>query len=516
MRQNRILHLLLIFSSLVLLFSGCADYGSQTLGTLEFRFLRSAQKAVYSPSIALDIASYQIVLDSGTETKTYALQTQTALVVEGLIPGLWSIAVTAYNGWDADTSQVSGQRVATLPKQADGTRSVQYNVKRGQVTTANLSLVPLNEGTGSLTLTIDWSQSSLILENPRLEIDIRGYNEHSGFYDDNSSYSQSLVVEDASDTYTTTLQNLVPGWYEIQTRLIAQNTEGDANLFYQSIDFARVAAEDTQGTIGTLPITDEMLATGTIDWVFTEDMEQALQGLALSRDTSDNVLYTGITQKFSCSYESPTASYQWYVDGIPVADADEKTFSHVFTEGGTSRVLVAVKDGSVINGAELTVEVLQGYEIGSTGQAGGVIFFCDTDDIYEWTYLEAAPEDLIDSPMPWSNIQNELVHGTLDAIGTGAANTAKIIDQEGHISSAALACTLYSNAGYEDWFLPSIEELKLLIENNEEIAQTEQLYWSSTEGSYRTAKVKSSLRSLSFNKGGSSNYDIYVRPIRSF
>jgi len=514
MRQKRILHLFLIVLSLVLLFSGCTEYGSQPWGKLEVRFLMSAQKAVYSPSIDLDIASYQIVLDSGTETKTYALQAQTAFVVEGLIPGLWSIAVTAYNGWNTETSEVSGQQVATLPKQADGTRSVQYNVRRGQVTTAALNLDPLNEGTGSLMLTVTWSDCSLILENPRLEIDIRGYNEHSGFYDDNSNYTRSLEIEDASDTYTTTLQNLVPGWYEIKTRLVVQNTEGDANLFYQRIDFARVAAQDTEGTIGTLHITDEMLVTGTIGWVFTEDMEQALQDLALSRDTTDNVLYTGITQKFSCSYESPTASYQWYVDGIPVADADEKTFSHVFTQGGTSRVLVAVKDGSVINGAELTVEVLPGYEIGAPGQAGGVIFFCDADDIYEWSYLEAAPEDLLDSPMPWSNIQDVLVGGTLDVIGTGAANTEKIIAQAGHVSSAALSCTQYVNAGYADWFLPSIEELILLIANNAEIAQTGSLYWSSTEATYRTAKVKSSEKNLNYTKSGYSK--VYVRPIRSF
>ena len=134
MRQKHILHLFLIVLSLLLLFSGCTEYGSQPLGTLEFRFLMSAEKAVYSPSIDLDIVSYQIVLDSGTETKTYAIQAQTAFVVEGSIPGLWSIAVTAYNGWNTETSQVSGQRVATLPKQENGTRSVQYSVKRGQVT----------------------------------------------------------------------------------------------------------------------------------------------------------------------------------------------------------------------------------------------------------------------------------------------------------------------------------------------------------------------------------------------
>ena len=174
-----------------------------------------------------------------------------------------------------------------------------------------------------------------------------------------------------------------------------------------------------------------------------------------------------------------------------------------------------MKDGSVINGAELTVEVLPGYEIGATGQAGGVIFFCDADDIYEWSYLEAAPQDLLESPMAWSNIQDVLVGGTLNAIGTGSANTEKIMEQEGHESSAALSCTQYVNAGYEDWFLPSIEELRMLIANNADIAQTERLYWSSTEATDRTAKTKSYQNSYNFNKGGLYK-DVYVRPIRSF
>jgi len=510
----------LMILALLFLFSGCADYVSQDFGTLEVRFTQATQRALYVPTISLDIASYRLTLTSSNETKTYHTEAKDNVVLEGLLPGLWTIEIAAYNGWDENTAQVSGQQVATLARQNDENRSIQCSVSRGQVTAVSLILVPLDEGSGSLTLTTTWPQrsqgSSIILDDPRIEIDVTGYNEHTSFYLDNSSYAQSFVMTGGeTNSYTTTISDLIPGWYEIQTRLIPQSTEGDANLFYRSIDFARVVPGDTEGTIGVLQITDEMLITGAIEWVFSEEMGEALDNLTLERISGDDVTYGGITQKFACTYDSPTASYAWYIDGSLITDANSRTFSHVFPDEGTYRVLVVVQDGSVINGTELTLDVLPAYAIGDLGQAGGVIFYCDTNDDYAgWTYLEAAQQDITPN-MPWSNILEESVGGTSDAIGTGAMNTVRIMAQEGHTSSAASACTAFSYGGYQDWFLPSSEELGELIANNDEIFESGYKYWSSTETSYRTARVCSSSGcSLTYTKYGYSN--IYLRPIRSF
>ncbi len=222
MKHIRLSLILPCLLSFLFLFSGCVEYGSTESGRLAIHFSEPKAREIYLPSISLDIVSYKITLTSGSETKTYEVEKQESLIIEGLLPGIWTIEVAGYNGWDTVASQVSGQQVAALQKNQEGNRLVACNVKRGEATSASLLLVPISEGTGMLTFTVNWPQldSSLILNNPRLEIEVRGYNAHGSVYEDNSSFSESIVINDAAHTATRTLSTLVPGWYEIQTRLI--------------------------------------------------------------------------------------------------------------------------------------------------------------------------------------------------------------------------------------------------------------------------------------------------------
>jgi uncharacterized protein (TIGR02145 family) len=74
------------------------------------------------------------------------------------------------------------------------------------------------------------------------------------------------------------------------------------------------------------------------------------------------------------------------------------------------------------------------YSVGDVGPAGGWIFYKNGND-----YLEAASSDQ-STGTAWSNITNVAVTGTGTAIGTGQDNTAAIIGQIGHITSAAKLC----------------------------------------------------------------------------
>jgi hypothetical protein len=78
------------------------------------------------------------------------------------------------------------------------------------------------------------------------------------------------------------------------------------------------------------------------------------------------------------------------------------------------------------------------YSIRDIGPAGGYIFH-----ISGTTYYEAAPSDQSQGHT-WSNITLTAVTGTGTAIGTGASNTIKIIDQPLHTDSAAKICDDYS------------------------------------------------------------------------
>ena len=187
------------------------------------------------------------------------------------------------------------------------------------------------------------------------------------------------------------------------------------------------------------------------------------------------------------------------------------------------------------------------YAIGMTGPAGGYIFYdCDADNDSGnadglissecgWRYLEAAPEDL-STTYPFGYYRpdgktNTRV-GTVERIGRGKSNTEALVSSmgdEAYISAsydttgsyAALECYNYSIESegkiYDDWFLPSKEELNLMYMNlckkGLENFQSS-LYWSSSEYSSGSAWRQS------FNNGGQSNnnrdYDDYVRPIRAF
>src|SRR5674476_46273 len=76
--------------------------------------------------------------------------------------------------------------------------------------------------------------------------------------------------------------------------------------------------------------------------------------------------------------------------------------------------------------------------------------------------------------------------GTPTAIGTGSANTDKIITQNGAASTyAAGLARAYTDGVYHDWYLPSKEELNQLYLNRVAIGgfdtTTYWWYWSSSE-----------------------------------
>jgi hypothetical protein len=104
------------------------------------------------------------------------------------------------------------------------------------------------------------------------------------------------------------------------------------------------------------------------------------------------------------------------------------------------------------------------FEIGETGQAGGLIFYRFEDSNNEWKYFEAAPFDA-STALKWSpNAQS--VNQTSTAINLGLLNTSNIVSVHGQTGSyAALAAQSFIYGGYSDWYLPSRDELMQLRQN---------------------------------------------------
>ena len=140
----------------------------------------------------------------------------------------------------------------------------------------------------------------------------------------------------------------------------------------------------------------------------------------------------------------------------------------------------------------------------SKGPTGGYVFYdCDadndsgnTDGLISsecgWRYLEAAPEDLKDRyRFGWCRVSDGYMKVcTATAIGTGEANTEYLVEAIGDTSEgiiyAAKACVDYiitvDGVAYDDWFLPSKDELAIMFENLEVNFGlfADESYWSSS------------------------------------
>ncbi len=157
------------------------------------------------------------------------------------------------------------------------------------------------------------------------------------------------------------------------------------------------------------------------------------------------------------------------------------------------------------------------YNIGDIGPAGGYIFYDNsTYDVDGWRYLEAAPNDI--ASYPWGT-EGTLVGGLSELIGDGLGNTSTIVSKLGTgFSYAAFVCQDYNFNTYNDWFLPSHNELLELYAKKASIpGLTLNYYWSSTES---VSQPEMNAEAVSFTDGAVQPYSKgtpqTVRAIRRF
>ena len=105
--------------------------------------------------------------------------------------------------------------------------------------------------------------------------------------------------------------------------------------------------------------------------------------------------------------------------------------------------------------------------------------------------------------------------GTSTDKGTGEANTSAIVAALGNGSYAAKLCDDLDLNGYDDWFLPSKDELNLMYGQKGAIEGfADDHYWSSSEYSANTAWNQ--YFSGGLQSASSKNYTYRVRAVRAF
>lgn len=141
---------------------------------------------------------------------------------------------------------------------------------------------------------------------------------------------------------------------------------------------------------------------------------------------------------------------------------------------------------------------------------GGIIFWVDSKGQHG---LVAADSDQSEG-VTWYDGKT---YPLKDGILTGRYNTDQILINKSVAFNAAKVCSDYKGGGYNDWYLPSKYELRLLYKNKNIIGGfAKDYYWSSTEENDNVVWL------LSFYGGYDSNYLKYgsslfrVRAIRGF
>ena len=155
------------------------------------------------------------------------------------------------------------------------------------------------------------------------------------------------------------------------------------------------------------------------------------------------------------------------------------------------------------------------------GQAfqGGIIayIFQQNDPGYvegEIHGLIAAPSDQSNG-ITWYNGSSILTFASAIALGTGAANTDSIVAKYGTGPYAAKLCYDLVLDGYNDWYLPSQDELNKLYLNKDFIGGFGSFsYWSSSE--YNAGNSYLQIFSNGYQGQNTKGGVLHIRAIRSF
>ncbi len=157
------------------------------------------------------------------------------------------------------------------------------------------------------------------------------------------------------------------------------------------------------------------------------------------------------------------------------------------------------------------------YAIGDTGPAGGIVFYITSDGFHG---LEATPE--VQLSAPWGCLGTDINGADGAVVGTGAQNTSKILNGCAEAGIAARVAGAYVLNGYEDWFLPSKDELNLMYLNIGKGSTTlgnvggfaDVYYWSSSEISSDIASIQYFGNLIQI--GGFKNLKLSMRAVRAF
>ncbi|MCP4001404.1 MAG: DUF1566 domain-containing protein [Gammaproteobacteria bacterium] len=182
---------------------------------------------------------------------------------------------------------------------------------------------------------------------------------------------------------------------------------------------------------------------------------------------------------------------------------------------GTIRFNTTTRAFEGCNGIEwvsITTPIINA--IGDTGPAGGIVFYVTNGGLHG---LEAAPADQNGgSGGTWGCYRTLITGADGKAVWTGDQNTSDILAGCSDAGTAAALADAYTLGGYNDWFLPSKDELELLyLQKTVMSGFNRNSYWSSTEDDSYLAWFHL-FHAQGYQLSKDKNYAIGVRAVRAF
>ena len=338
----------------------------------------------------------------------------------------------------------------------------------------------------------------LVIASTFAQVGIGTSTPHTSAALDIDSTTKGLLIPRMTNDQRTRISNPVAG-----LQVFVTNFDGGTFMFYDGTKW------------GTLSFTKTIPDAPTIGLATAGDSQATISFTAPeSNGGSEITSYTATS-----SPGGLTATVNQAGSGsITVTDLTNFT-TYSFTVTATNAIGTSAASGV---SDPVTPPVLL---IGDTYQ-GGVIFYIlkEGDTGYEAGQTQgliAAPTDL--PKAEWGCMSTNIT-GTSIAIGTGAANTVKILAGCTTSNIAAERCNSLTIGEYSDWYLPSKDELKemyVALADSPEKKETYKFikgpYWSSSQYNNRNAWR------IAFHSGGEGNNDkqgsnhrYNVRAVRSF
>ena len=214
-------------------------------------------------------------------------------------------------------------------------------------------------------------------------------------------------------------------------------------------------------SVGTAYGSDEVFTTLQISLptVTTTNASAIMNSSSIS---GGNVTFSGnlpVTARGVCWSTSPNPTIALSTKTIDGLGVGTFTSNLTYLTANTLYYVRAYATNSLGTsyGPEVTFTTLP-LIVGQT-YAGGIIFYIDNTNQHG---LVCAPSD--QGRVPWG-CQGTSIPGTSALIGTGANNTSTIIAGCSTTNIAAKICDDLTLGGYTDWYLPSMDELRLMYTN---------------------------------------------------